>query len=626
LLSCFSFRFRLAFHAGRIDEPAQRDGEGAAMEVKFSVTLLAAALWATSETPLHASDDKGDVQAVAIVLDCSGSMQELTRDLEPKMFAAKRVVSSLIGSLPARLDVAFAVYGHDVAMDCDAVRVVRPLSPLDETSKGHLRSYVQALKPTGKTPIALALRTIGEEMAKSAKRCQIILVTDGMETCGGDPAKEASDLIARLNLKSIEVVGVGVSAAEAAGVQSIADAGKGKFVNAKTAKELGAAFKSILPVEFPVAPASVVVKKTAVSGIIVKAPPKEFGKLTGIEIYDAGTDLKERNVKPVQYGERAGDPMIVQPGSYDVYVKGWLQSRVLIASGLAVAKNQTVTLESRGLLAGIVIKELGIPGVKVGSIDAVRKGSRHHHSNIVQQVSRLGEVMLVPPDMALDVYLKPWLAEPMQLQSVATKAGELIVIGGDESNGKAQAEPETAAQDRPPAGGTIVVINPDAITDNEKADAEFKLEDARLARVPNDDVASLIGKVESGSEADQLAAAQRLGELGARAKAAVAPLANLVGQRTPSRRELMMMNFGVAGTLTAGPVRIAAVKALYKIDRAAAINALESATQCSHPGVRRWANATLDNALGRAPSSQPPKKRFSEPAGRFKVPGGAFRQ
>jgi HEAT repeat protein len=146
------------------------------------------------------------------------------------------------------------------------------------------------------------------------------------------------------------------------------------------------------------------------------------------------------------------------------------------------------------------------------------------------------------------------------------------------------------AECRPPARGTIVVVNPGAATDNEKRVTEFKQDDTQFAEVPNDDVSSLIRKLESGSEADELAAAQRLGEFGTKAKAAVEPLARVVGRQAPSRREVMLLNLGDAGTLTAGPVRIAAVKALYKIDRSAAVNALESATQCSHPGVRRWAN------------------------------------
>lgn len=50
----------------------------------------------------------------AIVLDCSGSMREATRDGATKMEAAKRVVADLIQKMPNGLNVTFVIYGHEV--------------------------------------------------------------------------------------------------------------------------------------------------------------------------------------------------------------------------------------------------------------------------------------------------------------------------------------------------------------------------------------------------------------------------------------------------------------------------------------------------------------------------------
>jgi hypothetical protein len=73
--------------------------------------------------------------------------------------------------------------------------------------------------------------------------------------------------------------------------------------------------------------------------------------------------------------------------------------------------------------------------------------------------------MLVPPNVPLDVHLTPYLAKPMLLQTVVSKPGELITIGGEDKEKKA-AEPELQAgvttskspSRRPSPDMTVVLI------------------------------------------------------------------------------------------------------------------------------------------------------------------------
>ena len=64
-----------------------------------------------------------------------------------------------------------------------------------------------------------------------------ILITDGVETCQGDPGAEAEALAKRVKgLRAVEVVGVGLkTGAEKAAVSLIARRGRGKFHDAATA-------------------------------------------------------------------------------------------------------------------------------------------------------------------------------------------------------------------------------------------------------------------------------------------------------------------------------------------------------------------------------------------------------
>src|SRR5262249_1328344 len=153
----------------------------------------------------------GELSNLAIVLDCSGSMSELTPEGRSKMDAARQAAVKLVQEVPEGVRVSFVIYGHDRAQECNAVRVVRPLVPLDQQGKSMLTRLSGQLKPVGSTPIALALRTAGRELAKARGPCGLILISDGKEMCGGNSAAEATSLTQNLELDfGVHVVGFGV--------------------------------------------------------------------------------------------------------------------------------------------------------------------------------------------------------------------------------------------------------------------------------------------------------------------------------------------------------------------------------------------------------------------------------
>ncbi len=190
-----------------------------------------------------------DVQNVALILDCSGSMKEIMPDGRTKMDAAKAVLTDMVKSIPAGLNVCFIIYGHDVALKCKAVKVVRPLASFADADRSGLMAAIAALRPTGHTPIALSLRTAGEQLMGAHGLCQVVLVTDGAETCHGDPAAEAEALALKLNLRGVDVIGLNVSGNERASVEKIARAALGKFLEARSALELAAGLRQVVKVE-----------------------------------------------------------------------------------------------------------------------------------------------------------------------------------------------------------------------------------------------------------------------------------------------------------------------------------------------------------------------------------------
>ena len=90
-----------------------------------------------------------------------------------------------------------------------------------------------------RTPLGATLHAVGDDLASHEGPKIVVFVTDGKETCKGDPAAEAARLAKDLKLSfGVNVIGFDVSAEERKSLEEIATAGKGKYVNAQTAKEL----------------------------------------------------------------------------------------------------------------------------------------------------------------------------------------------------------------------------------------------------------------------------------------------------------------------------------------------------------------------------------------------------
>ena len=148
------------------------------------------------------------------------------------------------------------------------MRVVRPLSPLDQRGQGELVRLIGRLQPVGSTPIALALRTAGRELAKARARSGVILISDGKEMCGGDPAAEAAALAPRLVPGfGVQVVGFGVKADERQSLETIAQAGKGRYLDAPTPEALRISIQRVAD---------------RIAESAKPAPPAEPGQMTGV--------------------------------------------------------------------------------------------------------------------------------------------------------------------------------------------------------------------------------------------------------------------------------------------------------------------------------------------------------
>lgn len=200
----------------------------------LSGMMLAAASGTTMSQSL--GNQTTDPSNVMMVLDGSNSMWGQI-DGTAKISIAKDVMTDLINTWDPKAPLGMVVYGHRRKNDCDDIEVVSMPGVVDRKS---LINKVQSISPKGKTPISTSLN-IGVAMSGgmfSGKKIDLILVSDGLETCGADPCATAQNIKQfNTNFKA-HIIGFDVDDVEFKQLQCIATKTGGGFYRANNAQEL----------------------------------------------------------------------------------------------------------------------------------------------------------------------------------------------------------------------------------------------------------------------------------------------------------------------------------------------------------------------------------------------------
>ncbi|MBX3143261.1 MAG: VWA domain-containing protein [Trueperaceae bacterium] len=152
----------------------------------------------------------GFAPAVEVIFDASGSMGRALPSGEQRIVAAKRAVEQLIGEvLPDGTHFALRAFGHISPSSCESRLDVR-LAPLDRAAAVQA---VRAIEPKllSQTPLADALAAVAQDLSGAGASRIVILVTDGVESCGGDPAAAVAALKAAGQIE-LAIVSLGVEA------------------------------------------------------------------------------------------------------------------------------------------------------------------------------------------------------------------------------------------------------------------------------------------------------------------------------------------------------------------------------------------------------------------------------
>ncbi|RDU38244.1 hypothetical protein DRW41_01350 [Neobacillus piezotolerans] len=181
---------------------------------------------------------------VVMAIDSSGSMKAKV-DGEAKMALAKKSIESLAKDLPESVKVSVIAFGHqgtgsnaDKAKSCNAVETMYPLNTVDGTAFGNSLKKFDAM---GWTPLAAAITMANEQLSSEKGENTenfIYVVSDGIETCDGDPVAAAKKAVLDNTNVKINIIGFDVDDAADQQLKLVAEAGGGEYSSVKTKQQL----------------------------------------------------------------------------------------------------------------------------------------------------------------------------------------------------------------------------------------------------------------------------------------------------------------------------------------------------------------------------------------------------
>ena len=176
---------------------------------------------------------------VLFVFDASNSMKTKHKNTT-RIKGAKDLFYKFLDSLSKQKNMQFALrmYGHTVKYppgDCKDSKLVVPFS---KNNIALIKSKVAEAKPTGITPIEHSLTESANDFPDTKAVNMIILITDGIEECEGDPCKARQKLMEKGILFKPFIIGIGLTLEQIKTFECVGD--YYDFDNANTITDISA--------------------------------------------------------------------------------------------------------------------------------------------------------------------------------------------------------------------------------------------------------------------------------------------------------------------------------------------------------------------------------------------------
>jgi hypothetical protein len=278
-------------------------------------------------TFVAAPADAQEGRSIALILDASGSMNAKLASGQTRIEAAKAAVAAFVDKLDPKTRLSYRVYGHQSPTkdkNCKDSELLVDFGAAG-ANKNAILAKTKDVKAQGYTPITHVIQLAAADVAKEPGARAVVLVSDGKETCEGDPcaaAKALADADAKL---VIHTIGFNVDAAARYQLQCIAKVARGTYSDAAGAADLGARLGEVAAAK-PPAPAT----KTTQINLQQTRPGK-------LEIKQA--DLRGHTVTEAESGKQVarlnttGRIAELPPGLYNVTFGPTVWKSIEVKSG-----------------------------------------------------------------------------------------------------------------------------------------------------------------------------------------------------------------------------------------------------------------------------------------------------
>jgi Ca-activated chloride channel homolog len=149
---------------------------------------------------------------VLFIFDASKSMAA-NHNSTSRIEGAKQLFYKFIDSLSSDKTMLFALrmYGHTVKYppgDCKDSKLIVPFAANNLKS---IKEKVKEAQPTGITPIEHTMTESANDFKNNSTNNIVILITDGIEECGGDPCKARQKLMEKGIVFKPFIIGIGLT-------------------------------------------------------------------------------------------------------------------------------------------------------------------------------------------------------------------------------------------------------------------------------------------------------------------------------------------------------------------------------------------------------------------------------
>ncbi len=177
---------------------------------------------------------------VLFILDASGSMWGRL-DGVAKIVIAKEQLVQLVQELE-NTNAGLISYGHRRKGDCADIETLVPLGP---GTKAAIIKHINDIVPKGKTPLTKSVEIAAGQLEQIENETEIVLISDGRETCDGDPCVYVKLLKEKGIRFRMHVIGFDVNNREREQLECIAKAGGGSYFSAHNASQLQQALSAV---------------------------------------------------------------------------------------------------------------------------------------------------------------------------------------------------------------------------------------------------------------------------------------------------------------------------------------------------------------------------------------------